>query len=292
MQPTLTPMPAVRSRAPAPAPFTDLEAQASRVLFAALRQQKIVEELARTGRVEAARLADELGVSTESIRKDLAALQRRGLLQRVHGGAIARTEPAGDTADLAGQSPADKRTAFAREKAGIANAAMAYVPAGGSVLLDAGSTTARVAARLPNKPLTVATTSLPLALAVAQRAQITVHCLGGLVRRPGMTGVGEVPLEALSALNVDVAFLSTGALSFERGLTTADEQEATVKNRMLRAAHKRILLVDSSKFGRERLWRHAELADLDLVITDAGIAAQDLEALDHIGVAIEVAAEP
>lgn len=291
MQPTLTPMPAVRSRAPAPAPFSDLEAQASRVLFAALRQQKIVEELARTGRVEAARLADELGVSTESIRKDLTALQRRGLLQRVHGGAIARTEPAGDTADLAGHSP-DKRTAFAREKAAIANAAMAYVPAGGSVLLDAGSTTARVAARLPNKALTVATTSLPLALAVAQRAQIRVHCLGGLVRRPGMAGVGEVPLEALSALNVDVAFLSTGALSFERGLTTADEQEATVKNRMLRAAHKRILLVDSSKFGRQSLWRHAELADLDLVITDAGIAPQDLEALDHIGVAVEVAAEP
>lgn len=257
-------------------------------MFAALRQQKIVEELARTGRVEAARLADELGVSTESIRKDLSALQRRGLLQRVHGGAIARAEPAGYKADLAGHSPADKRTPFAREKAGIANAAMAYVPAGGSVLLDAGSTTARVAARLPNKPLTVATTSLPLALAVAQRAQIEVHCLGGLVRRPGMAGVGRVPLDALSALNVDVAFLSTSALSLERGLTTADEPEAMVKNHMLRAARRRILLVDSSKFGRQSLWRHAELTDLDLVITDGRISAADLDALDGVGVAVEV----
>ena len=284
-------MPAVRSRVPEPAPPSKLEAQANRVLFAALRQQRIVEELARTGRVEAALLADELGVSTESIRKDLTALQRRGLLQRVHGGAIARSTPAANTADAAGEPSDDKLTAFAREKAAIAEVAMAYVPTGGSVLLDAGSTTARVAARLPNRALTVATTSLSLALTIAQRAQITVHCLGGLVRPPGMAGVGQVPLDALSKLNVDVAFLSTSALSLERGLTTADEQEAMVKTHMLPVARRRILLADSSKFGRESLWRHAELADLDLVITDARISASDRQALERAGVAVEVAAK-
>lgn len=255
---------------------------AARVLFAPLRQQRILDQLASHGRVEAGRLAVALGVSTESIRKDLAVLENRGLLRRVHGGAIAvdgRTfEPA-----------IHARTANAAEKRAIARAALAHVPTTGSILLDAGSTTAQLAQLLQSGQLLVCTNSLPIAVALAGRAGVSVRCLGGTIRRPSLAGVGPVPLNALDAINVDVAFLGTNAISFDRGLSTPDEQEAMVKNRMLGAADRRILLADHSKFDRQSLCRHAELTDFDLVITDAGIPAGARAALDRAGVSVEIA---
>lgn len=263
---------------------------AAGVLFAPLRRQQILDQLTRRGRVEAARLAADLGVSTESIRKDLTVLEQRGLLRRVHGGAIAHSALAADlTGEPAAAPPVSGRSEFAAAKTAIAVAALAHLPASGSILLDAGSTTFRLAELLPDKALVVATTSLPIASTVARIPAVTVHSTGGVLRRPHLAGVGQVPLNALAALNVDVAFLSTDAVSFERGLTTTDEQEATVKNRMLRCARRRILLVDSSKFGRERLWRHAAISDINLLITDAGLSADDRRRLSDAGVEVEVA---
>ena len=261
---------------------TDAEALATRVLFAPVRQNGIVEQLAAHGRVEAARLATEFGVSTESIRKDLAALEKQGVLQRVHGGAIAVTQRTFEPA-------IDARTMHHGEKAMIARAALGHVPAGGSILLDAGSTTARLAELLPNSDVLVCTNSLPIALALAGRAGLTVRCLGGTVRRPTLAGVGQIPLDALAILNVDVAFLGTNALSVARGLTTPDEQEAMVKHGMLAAAKRRIVLADHSKLDRDSVCRHAEIGDIDLLITDAGVSRAQRTALERAGVAVQIA---
>jgi DeoR family fructose operon transcriptional repressor len=251
--------------------------------FAPERQHFVLQQLAAAGRVEAAQLAAELGVSTESVRKDLAVLEERGLLRRVHGGAIPVHE-------LTFEPDLQERISFAKEKDGIVRAAVRHVPAGASLLIDAGTTTARLASALPPQgEQIVYTNSLPIALSLSDHPSVTVRVLGGTIRRPTLAGVGQVTLDALAAVNVDIAFLGTNGISRSRGLTTPDEQEALVKNRMLTTARRRILLADHSKFGRESLCRHALLSDIDLLITDSGTSQADLDAVTRHGVEVEIA---
>lgn len=251
-------------------------------MFAAERQEVLLRRLTDTGRIDAAALAAELGVSNESVRKDLALLEERGLLRRVHGGAILLHE-------LRSEPGIESRTSFAAQKRAIARAALEHVPTGGSILLDAGSTTAQLAAVLPaDSALFVCTNSLPIASALTELPAVTVQSLGGTVRRQSRAGVGPLTVGALAAVNVDVAFLGANAVSATRGLTTPDEQEGMTKKAMFGAARRRILLADSSKFGRERLHRYAELTDLDLVITDAGVSEEAITALTAAGVPIHI----
>jgi DeoR family fructose operon transcriptional repressor len=255
----------------------------ARARFAAERQQHVLAELARLGRVEVAALAADLEVSGESIRKDLAVLEERGLLNRVHGGAISVRE-------LTFEPRVDQRTGNAKEKDAIARAAVGHVTASTSLLLDAGSTTAALATLLSAEHTgLVCTNSLPIALALANRAHSNVRMLGGAVRRPTLAGVGRTTLDAMAAVNVDIAFLGTNGISLERGLTTPDEDEALVKNRMLATARRRILLADSSKFGLESLCRHADLVDIDLLITDAAVSPTYVEELSSRGVEVQIA---
>lgn len=263
--------------------------RAGRTLFAAERQELVLRTLSDTGRVDATALAAELGVSNESVRKDLALLEDRGLLRRVHGGAILPHE-------LRSEPEIDARTSCAAQKQAIARAALEFVPANGSVLFDAGSTTALLASLLASllpadSALFVCTNSLRIASALTERSGVTVQALGGTVRRPSRAGVGPLTVNALAAVNVDVAFLGANAISATRGLTTPDEQEGMTKRAMFGAARRRVLLADHSKFGRESLHRYADLADLDMVVTDAGISGEAVDALTAAGVDITIARE-
>lgn len=184
----------------------------------------------------------------------------------------------------------DQRTSYAAEKELIARAAARHAMKATSLLLDAGSTTATLAGRLVvHEPTVIYTNSLPIATVLAARADMTVRLLGGTIRLRSMAGVGRTALDALATVNVDLAFLGTNGISFDRGLTTPDEDEALVKNRMLATARRRILLADHSKFGLESLCRHAGLADIDLVITDSGVADADVRALSDLGIDVEIA---
>ena len=257
---------------------------AARARFAAERHQILLRRLRDHGRIDAAGVAGELGVSGESVRKDLALLEDRGLLRRVHGGAV-------PVHDLRAEPEIAARTSNAAEKRGIARAALRHVPPGGSILLDAGSTTARLAGLLPgDRALFAATNSLPIADTLTAAPAITVQVLGGTVRRPSLAGVGPRTVEALAAVNVDVAFLGANAVSVWRGLTTPDEQEGMTKHAMLATARRRILLADHSKFGRESTFRYAGVGDLDLVITDTGTSAAVVASLLAAGVEVEVVA--
>ncbi|MFI7585539.1 DeoR/GlpR family DNA-binding transcription regulator [Spongisporangium articulatum] len=257
-----------------------------RPMFAEQRRQFMLRRLAATGRVEASQLAEELGVSGESIRKDLGELEDRGLLRRVHGGAIPVHELTVE--------PTVQQRGITREKEAIARAALAHLPAGGSLLIDAGSTTAEFAALLAasvpgDRELTVVTNALPIALTLGGLPGAEVHNVGGTVRRQTLAAVGQQALDALAEVNVETAFLGTNAISFSRGLTTPDPAEAAVKAAMLAAAQTRIVLADHTKFGRTARARHATLADIDLLITDSGVSTADLKALEAAGVAVEVA---
>lgn len=262
----------------ATAPEEDAVARAA---FADQRHQQILQKLRAEQRVDSAELAATFGVSGESIRKDLIHLERHGQLKRVHGGAI--------PADTFSFEPAvSARTEYSNEKSRIARAALAYLPHQGSVLIDAGSTTEKLADTFPgDRELTVFTNTLPVALTLVNRPLLTVFTLGGRLRSRTLAEVDEWALRSLAEINADVAFLGTNGISTDRGLTTPDAAEAHIKRAMLASARRRIFLSDHSKIGVVSTMQHAALSDIDVLITDTGISNRDLKALRSAGVQVE-----
>ena len=247
-------------------------------MYASERRRLVLEALSRDGRVTVTGLADELAVSAETVRRDLATLEADGRLERTHGGAVPLT-PGGRIERRLSARDAENTEA----KRICADLALSLLPnPGGSILLDAGSTTAHLARALPTgHRLTVITNSAPVAADLATRDEHDIHLPGGHVR--GLTGacVGHAALAALDRLRCDVAFLGTNGVHPERGLTTPDPEEAAVKRAMCRAARRVVALADSSKFGHEHLVRFAELEDVDVLVTDrepGGVLARALAA--------------
>jgi DeoR family transcriptional regulator, fructose operon transcriptional repressor len=230
------------------------------------RQQEILRRARADGRVDVMSLADEFAVTSETIRRDLTVLERTGAVRRVYGGAVAVGRPPVDPVLSA------RDALMTTEKERIAKTALAEVPDEGAIIIDAGSTTGRLAELLPaDRELTVIVNSLPLATILAPRANLTVVILGGRIRRMTFATVDDWLLQPLSQMYVDAAFMGTSGLSLERGLTTPDPGEASVKAAMMRAARCSILLADHTKVGNDSLARFGMLSDIDLLITDAGL---------------------
>jgi DeoR family fructose operon transcriptional repressor len=250
-------------------------------LYAAERQQRILLEARERGRVEVAALADLLEVTSETVRRDLTALERHGLLRRVHGGAIA--------IDRLGFEPglATRDAVLTTEKERIAKAAVELVPGEGSILLDSGTTTARLAEALPiERELTVVTNSLPIAMKLSSRPNVTILFLGGRVRGRTLAAVDAWAMRALAETFVDVAFIGTNGFSVERGLTTPDTTEAAVKTSMLRSARRTIVLADHTKFGNDALIKFGSLEDAELLITDTGLDPSLVPTLENTGIRV------
>lgn len=225
-------------------------------------------EARRDGRVEVAALAELLAVTPETVRRDLTALEGRGGLRRVHGGAIPverlEVEP----------TLATRTSRLTEEKRRIAVRAVDELPTEGTVILDAGSTTLALIDRMPRQAhLTVITNSVAAATRLTGFGNVTLYVLGGRIR--GVTGaaVGEWAVSALADVTVDVAFLGTNGFSAARGLTTPDQSESLVKAAMVRAARRRVLVSDATKSGDDHLHRFAAISDIDLLITDASLDA-------------------
>lgn len=255
-------------------------------MYAAERHVLLIERLARDGRISVQEIADELAVSTETIRRDLAVLERAGTATRVHGGAVATSALSRIEASLAqrtGEHPDLKRR--------IAQAALAFLPrAGGSLLLDGGSTVAHLVDALPtDRSLTVLTHSVEIAHQLFDHAAIDLHTIGGRVRPVTGVAVGQSTIEALRATRVDVAFIGTNGIDADHGLSTADSDEAAVKRALIDAANTSVVLTDSSKFGPHQVFSFASLADIDIVVTDDGAPSSARAMLADAGVRLVVA---
>jgi len=235
-------------------------------LYAEERQQQILMQTRAEGRVEVAALAETLGVTQETVRRDLDRLERQGLVRRVHGGAI----PTGRLDFEPGLSHRDATAS--PEKARMARLAAGLLPREGTVLLDAGTSTARIAAALPeDSRLTVVTNALPIATQLATRPHLTVHLVGGRVRGRTLASVDAWALETLGRLTVDVAVVGTNGISTRQGLTTPDVSEAGVKSAMVAAGRRVVVLADSSKYGSDQLTRFAALSEVDVLVSDTGL---------------------
>jgi DeoR family fructose operon transcriptional repressor len=247
-------------------------------MYAAERHQLLAQRARRDGRVDVGDLAAELGVAPETIRRDLGTLERQGIVRRVYGGAVA-VERLDFEPEVAQR---DKTNA--EEKDAIARAALDQLPERGTVLLDAGTTTSRLATLMNgDRELTVITNSIPVASILATRPSITLHLLGGRIRGTTLAAVESWTLQALDGLLVDVAFLGTNGFSVEHGCTTPDIAEAAVKAAVVKAARRRVLLADHSKYGTDQLSRFARLSEIDVLITDSGIEAGAVSELEDSG---------
>lgn len=246
-------------------------------MYAEERQQHILDRARAAGRVEVNALAAALDVTPETVRRDLTILERYGALRRVHGGAV--------PVERLGFEPGieTRSERLIPEKERIAKAARPQLPDEGTILLDAGTTTMRLADLLPrDHELTVVTNSLGIASKVAQHPNLSLYLLGGRVRGRTLAAVGSWVTDALRDVYVDVAFLGTNGLSAARGLTTPDQSEAAAKRAMIKAARRAVVLTDHTKIGIDHFSRFADLSDIAAVITDDGLdpeTAAEIEAL-------------
>ncbi|WP_062429640.1 DeoR/GlpR family DNA-binding transcription regulator [Herbidospora daliensis] len=238
-------------------------------MYAEERQQEILRRARAAGRVDVVTLAEEFAVTTETVRRDLTVLEKAGVLRRVHGGAIP-VERLGFEPALAARDEV-----MTSEKERIAKAAIAELPQDGAIIIDAGSTTRRLAQELPaDRELTVIVNSPPLATILAARASLNVIMLGGRVRGRTLATVDDWALRPLADIHVDVAFMGTNGISVAKGLTTPDPAEAAIKRAMIASAQRSVLLADHTKFSDTFLARFATLAEIDVVITDTVLDAQ------------------
>ncbi|MFD3732251.1 DeoR/GlpR family DNA-binding transcription regulator [Streptomyces sp. NPDC058632] len=247
-------------------------------MYAPERQQEILRLARDSGRVDVVSLAEQFQVTAETIRRDLKSLDRAGVVRRVHGGAI----PVGRLdfePDLA-----ERETTAAGEKDRIARAALAELPSDGTMIVDAGSTVALLAAALPVElSLTVVTHSLPIAARLADHPGVQLHLVGGRVRHRTRAAVDAWALRAYGEIRADVLFVAANGFSTEHGLTTPDLAEAAVKRAAMAAARRVVLLADSSKHGQEHFARFGGLNDVDLLITDSGLSPEDALAIERGG---------
>jgi DeoR family fructose operon transcriptional repressor len=252
-------------------------------LFAEERKQQILAALQRTPAVRAVDLGRALRVSVASIRRDLADLERSGLLKRTHGGALSNQLTAFEP------SLAEKEDQYRAEKAAIAALAVSFVQPGDTIFLDAGSTTRQIARELrPWRDLTVVTNALHIASELAA-SDLDVILTGGHLRRGVLSQVGPLTEQAIARLHVDKLFLAANGVDLTRGVTTPNMLEAQAKRTMVEHAREVILVADHSKFGHITFGGVCGLDDLDAIVTDDGLPGSVATAITDRGLALHLA---
>ncbi|GAA2173553.1 DeoR/GlpR family DNA-binding transcription regulator [Agrococcus versicolor] len=261
-------------------------------MLAVHRRDAIAERIRAEGRVLVTELASDLGITQETVRRDLDALEVAGIARRVHGGAVSAervslVEAAVD--ERVGRNAAGKRR--------IAELAARRLVALGatSLLVDAGTTTAAFAEALVQQwpqrfaeRLVVATHAPAVAAILSRHPAIEVHVLGGRLRQLTGAAVGSQTLLAVQSLRPDVVVLGTNGLD-AAGLTTPDPEEAAVKTAIVAAGRRIACLVDASKVGASTLCRFASLDDVDVVVTDHAPGPGLAAALADAGTEVHVA---
>jgi DeoR/GlpR family transcriptional regulator of sugar metabolism len=229
------------------------------------RLQRLREILRIDHVVSVEELSRQLGVSSATVRRDLAQLESLGEVRRVHGGAV------GTESRLEEPLFDDKTSIAAREKQRIAQAALKFIKPNDTIFLDGGSTVLELARLVRARSnLTVVTNSLRAAIELAAQGP-RVILIGGEFRRLSQTLVGPLTRLTLDEVHVDKAFMGTIGLTVEEGLTTTDPSEAYTKELVMAHARQVFLLADHSKVGKVSFACAGQLEKVQVLITDKQI---------------------
>lgn len=244
------------------------------------RRVELLRRLADEGYVSSAAVADELGVSEMTVRRDLRQLTLEGLARRVPGGA---TAPVGSTG-----TPFEERDrAGVAEKLAIARACAAELAGASTIALDAGTSVAAILPLLP-AGVTIVSHSAPVITDCTTREDVDLIAIGGSYRRDTRSFAGSIARSAFASLSVDVAVLSATAVDGS-GVLCANTFDAEIKQAMASIAGTTVLVVDHTKLGARAPIRVGPLDMIDVVITDSPASSDAVRMLQDTGVRVVLA---
>jgi DeoR family transcriptional regulator of aga operon len=241
----------------------------------------ILEALRGQGSVDVGVLAEQLGVSTATVRRDLEHLEGQRLLSRTHGGAV----PSSVIYELPLRTRAGHNL---EQKRRIAKVAAERIGDARSVGLTGGTTTTEVARQLAERKLTVVTNSISIASELAVRPNLKLVVTGGVARPESNELVGPLAEATLSGLHLDIVFVGVDGVS-PAGVTTHHEVEAHTNRSLISRARRVVVVADASKLGRAAFAEICPLGDVDEIITDARAREEQLAELTAAGVELVVA---
>lgn len=234
------------------------------------RRNEILTRLKREGQIVAKTLSRELGLSEDTIRRDLRDLAEEGLLQRVHGGALPVSSAVAGFAVRLGVASA--------EKSAIGKAAASLVRTGQIVFVDGGTTAVQLARHLPHDiRATVLTHSPSVAVQLVEHPGLEVGVIGGRLFKHSIVTVGAETMEAIARVRPDIYFMGVTGIHADVGLTTGDLEEAAVKRALCKNAAETVVLASSEKLGAASPYIIVPLCDVDRIVV-AGAVPKNLQA--------------
>jgi DeoR/GlpR family transcriptional regulator of sugar metabolism len=252
------------------------------------RHSRIVDMANRSGRVTIPEICKAFLISDMTARRDLAELDRRGLLRRVHGGAVANL---GRSYEPPFENRESKNQAV---KAIIGRSAAGLVLNGDSISLDVGTTTLEIVPGLKGKSnLTIVTSCLPIANLIVQTLALEVDVRlilsGGILRPREHSMIGGIPQMVFEQLHVDKAFIGVAGVSPDDGLTEYNIDDSEIKKVLLRSAREKIVVADGSKFGVTTFASIGPLTAIDRIVTDHSAPTAIIERIRKLDVDVIVA---
>jgi DeoR/GlpR family transcriptional regulator of sugar metabolism len=250
------------------------------------RHRRILELLRRDGRLVASELPERIGVSGHTIRRDLAELSEQGALQRVHGGAVARSPVAGSYAGRERQQVAGKQA--------VARAAAPLFAPDAIAIVDGGTTALALVEALPEEQRGTVVTHSPLvAAALARRCpRVEVVIAGGMLDARAMVAVGARTLRAYEAVTADVCFLGVWSVSVATGISSRYHEEAEVRRLMVQRADRVVALASADKLNTVAPFQSAPVTALTHIATEAEAAVADAAVLPFRELGIEIVRPP
>ncbi|MGW0604369.1 DeoR/GlpR family DNA-binding transcription regulator [Streptomyces sp. NPDC002640] len=248
-------------------------------MLAAERRDHLLDLLARRGKIVAKEVAAELGISEDSVRRDLRDLASEGLCQRVYGGALPVSPAVVDYGARQSVAPDGKRK--------VAAVAAGLVRPGGAVILDGGTTALAVARALPRElDCTVITHSPTIAVALLAHPRTEVFLLGGRLFKHSAVACGAAAVEAARNVSADLFLLGVTGVHPEAGLTTGDAEEAAMKRALAARAADTYVLASSEKIGTASRFRVLPWEEISGLVTDRSADDPVLEQLTRSGVEV------
>lgn len=248
------------------------------------RHKHILDKLQRDGYVKVQDLADDLDVTSVTIRKDLKILEKKGLLYRTHGSASPVNPHTGDRAIT------EKEKIKPDEKRHIAIAASKLIEENDSIMINSGSTICAFAEQIaPKNNLTVVSASTRATTIIGENDEINVIQLGGVYRKRSTSVIGNYTLSFLQDITCSKLFLGVDGIDFDFGITTSNIEEAELNKAMMKVALKTVVLADSSKFGRKGFGKICDVDKIDIIITDSGISPSMIKMIEEVGIELIIA---